>query len=143
MRYTIDPNSPYHQLELNMMRVAVRAEKKFLKNCGPEYAEHIKKIKKTPITIITSEKLISCYGIASKEDLTSKLFSLSITLTHKIGDYSKALIYEIVSHELAHCIDFIVRGESNHDAPWREIHQLMGGTGHTEIEYRVLPRKTS
>jgi hypothetical protein len=140
MRYTIDPNSPYHKMELKMMRVAVRAEKKFLKECGPEYADHIKNIKKTPITIITSEKLISCYGIATKQDLTSKLFSLSITLTHKIGDYSKALIYEIVSHELAHCIDFIVRGESYHDEEWRKIHRLCGGTGETEIRYRELPR---
>jgi hypothetical protein len=128
-------------MELKMMRVAVRAEKKFLKNCGPEYDEHLKKIKNTPIYMNTSEKLIATYGIATRSDLTAKIFELSITLTHKIGDYKRPLIYEIVSHELAHCIDFIIRGESFHDEEWRKIHRLMGGTGETGIEYRCLPRK--
>ena len=142
MRYTLDPNSPYHQMELKMMRVAVRAEKKFLKNCGDEYSEHIKAIKSTPITMSTSERLIANYAYACRSELTDEHFQLSITLSHSMQNYNRKLVYEIISHELAHCIDFIVRGESYHDEEWRKIHQLMDGTGNTGIEYRSF-RKSS
>lgn len=43
---------------------------------------------------------------------------------------------EIITHELAHCIDEVMRGEADryHDAHWQYIHKLLGGTGKRLID---------
>lgn len=50
------------------------------------------------------------------------------------------ILNNTISHELAHVIDFMNRGKSNHDRYWASIHRRMGGNGkacHTyECSYR-------
>ena len=36
--------------------------------------------------------------------------------------------FNTVSHELAHCLDYQIRGRSNHDATWKALHVAMGGS---------------
>jgi hypothetical protein len=49
-------------------------------------------------------------------------------------------VYDTVSHELAHCLDFKLRGYYNkddndfHDAFWSFLHKRMGGNGKRYIE---------
>jgi predicted SprT family Zn-dependent metalloprotease len=45
--------------------------------------------------------------------------------------------FEIVSHELAHLLDFALRGDSNHDGVWKRIHKSMGGTGERCHQFSV------
>ncbi len=37
--------------------------------------------------------------------------------------------YNTVSHEIAHVVDYFLRGDSNHDYIWQNIHRLAGGNG--------------
>jgi predicted SprT family Zn-dependent metalloprotease len=39
------------------------------------------------------------------------------------------ILNNTVSHELAHIIDFMIRGKSNHDRYWVAIHRRLGGNG--------------
>ena len=36
-----------------------------------------------------------------------------------------------VSHEIAHMVDYALRGRSGHDAQWKALHRSLGGNGHT------------
>lgn len=141
MRFIIDGNSDYVNLEIKLMKVAQRAINKFFKNCGNDYLPHFNKILEIPTSICITENFRRCCGEAfytGKVNCPNSITELHMTFTHKIERYNKAHTYEIVSHELAHCIDFLIRGDSFHDEPWREIHRLMGGTGETFIEYRWI-----
>jgi hypothetical protein len=46
--------------------------------------------------------------------------------------------YFIISHEIGHCIDYALRGESWHDKQWGEICQIIGAQPSTEIEVKRL-----
>jgi predicted SprT family Zn-dependent metalloprotease len=49
-------------------------------------------------------------------------------------------VYDTLSHELAHCLDFVIRGywrgteDSFHDDFWSFLHKRMGGNGKKNIE---------
>jgi hypothetical protein len=53
---------------------------------------------------------------------------------------SAAEVYDTVSHEVAHCLDYAIRGfygrsdASYHDDFWRKLHLRMGGTGEAFID---------
>lgn len=40
-----------------------------------------------------------------------------------------------VSHEIAHMVDYAMRGRSGHDRIWKAIHRSLGGTGNRCSEY--------
>lgn len=146
MRFIIDGNSDYINLEIKLMKVARRAINKFLNNCGNAYDAYIGLIYDIPVNIHTTENFRRCCGEAFFTGVSNdpkKITELHMTFTHRIERYNKAHTYEIVSHELAHCVDFLIRGDSFHDEPWRQIHRLMGGTGETFIEYRWIEARKS
>lgn len=72
----------------------------------------------------------SCEAETKKEKIkgfvltfNSELFSPKMTIKFR---------REIITHELAHCIDDVMRGvntERYHDEHWQKIHKLLGGTG--------------
>ncbi len=53
-------------------------------------------------------------------------------------------VYDTVSHELAHCLDFVIRGyygkseKEYHDEFWSFLHKRMGGNGSQFIEKTTL-----
>lgn len=53
-------------------------------------------------------------------------------------------VYDTVSHELAHCLDFVIRGyygkseKEYHDEFWSFLHKRMGGNGNQFIEKTLL-----
>lgn len=49
-------------------------------------------------------------------------------------------IYNTVTHELAHLIDYKCRLKSDHDLTWKTIHKAMGGNGNRchAISYELL-----
>ena len=49
--------------------------------------------------------------------------------------------YEVVSHEFAHLIDYVVRGDSNHDVFWQGLHKMMHGSGNTYHKFEVKRNK--
>lgn len=134
MKLIISEKDEFFDTKLRMLKYLKKAIKKFVKNAGPGYRTAIRELEKIPIELTISRRLKNTYGIANTETKYKKVKTLLITLTHEIDTYSPKLIYQIVSHELAHCIDFIVRGDSFHDEPWKKIHRIMGGEATTFIE---------
>jgi hypothetical protein len=47
---------------------------------------------------------------------------------------TKKTIKEVILHECAHCLDYQIRGYSNHDAFWKRICEQIGCSGATRIE---------
>jgi predicted SprT family Zn-dependent metalloprotease len=45
--------------------------------------------------------------------------------------------FQDVSHELAHLLDYALRGKSGHDAYWKNLHLLMGGDAARCHQYDV------
>jgi predicted SprT family Zn-dependent metalloprotease len=45
--------------------------------------------------------------------------------------------FQDVSHELAHLLDYAIRGKSGHDEPWKNLHLLMGGDASRCHQYDV------
>lgn len=62
---------------------------------------------------------------------------LVIEISNKCQTIEAKQTFDIVSHELTHCLDFILRGycmnrkkrSGFHDGFWAKLHQDMGGTG--------------
>lgn len=48
--------------------------------------------------------------------------------------------YFIISHEIGHCIDYAVRGESWHDKEWKDICNIIGAQPAIDIEVKKLDR---
>lgn len=45
-----------------------------------------------------------------------------------------------VSHEIAHMVDYAIRGRSGHDRSWKAIHRSLGGTGKRCTQYTGATR---
>jgi hypothetical protein len=60
------------------------------------------------------------------------VIDLSQKLLSKAGEAEQ---FQDVSHELAHILDFAIRGTSGHDQHWQNLHALMGGDGKRCHEY--------
>lgn len=74
------------------------------------------------------------------------LESLTLSLSTKLlSRATKEEVNETILHELAHLIDYVIRGTSNHDAHWLFIVKALGGKGHTyhKINTSGLGRKVT
>jgi predicted SprT family Zn-dependent metalloprotease len=59
---------------------------------------------------------------------------LNPSLFNRINDAEQ---YNTVSHEVAHVVDYFIRGDSGHDYFWQNLHHLAGGTGEQFHKYDV------
>lgn len=65
-------------------------------------------------------------------------YHLVISLNRRILQWARPQdVFDTVSHELAHCFDFVMRGETYHDKYWRDIAVDMGCNGSTLADIRV------
>lgn len=48
--------------------------------------------------------------------------------TH-VGAQNLEMLDDTVSHEIAHMVDFAIRGKTGHDRLWKIIHRSLGGNG--------------
>lgn len=55
---------------------------------------------------------------------------------YKLDDLS---FYFIISHEMGHCIDYAIRGDSWHDNKWKEICKVIGAQPSSFIQTKKLP----
>lgn len=58
---------------------------------------------------------------------------LKLTISRTASKNSKKKFRDIIIHEIAHLIDYLIRFNSFHDEPWRRLCHLMGGTGDIRI----------
>jgi hypothetical protein len=66
------------------------------------------------------------------------LYDLGIVFSESImNERTYEEQFDIVSHEFAHLVDYVVRGTSDHGDFWQNIHKLMGGSGNAFHKFAV------
>ena len=53
---------------------------------------------------------------------------------HTLINIQNEYRYDVISHEVAHAIEFLMFGESNHSNRWSQIHKSIGGSGLGQIK---------
>lgn len=134
------PIKKYRRATVSKFQIAIVNETKnifdkFRKIAPRGYKKVVKEIPKILWNINISTRLSSTYGMAACIMRKKKVAEVDLTFSiDMMKNKSKRLFREIISHELSHGIDFILRnGDSFHDEPWRHIHRMLGGTGRTFI----------
>lgn len=61
---------------------------------------------------------------------TKDYYPLMVLNQNVMQEESEFNAFDTVSHELAHLLDFYMRGTTSHDITWKNLHLAMGGTGH-------------
>lgn len=87
-----------------------------------------------------------CRGIQlhGKANLTKK--TIEISKIHALYEQNQEVIRDTILHEIAHALDYLNRGFSNHDAQWKTIANTIGcvpsfrgkGTSHLPFSKKEL-----
>jgi hypothetical protein len=142
-------------------RMINRSKRNFLNSSY--FSDEIKKlVKGLRVIVIFNKKLKTTAGQANAITYTEALSNPYIDMRYKryrVDSCKKFLIIEInkelaqlhskeevfdtVSHEFAHCVDFVIRGfhyingkrrrRGFHDSFWKLIHIAMGGSGNSTL----------
>ena len=108
--------------EINLKALWLETIKSF-KIKHPKYSAMLREAKFKPIIV---NKKANYYG---RCDWRNKTVSINIYLhKHSI----KGGVVNTMLHELAHAIDFCIRGKSNHDNTWRTLAKEIGCDGRTK-----------
>lgn len=134
MRFFIDTNYPDFELNLKMIGVAKKAFKKFEKVSKKDGSVIIETLRSLPVVLKINKNFKKVAGRTRCSIENGSLIGLTIEINPEIVHLGQKIIYDVVSHELAHCIDYVARGTSTHDNNWKYIHKLMGGSGEQYIK---------
>jgi hypothetical protein len=110
--------------------------KKNIKNKHmPQLRESIIFLEVTPIEISINERLGKwtwawANVVFDKDDMITKGL---LSISPKSFDHGRKFLYEVVSHEMSHLLEFSLRGDSDHGKLWKDIHRLMDGSGNRTI----------
>lgn len=83
----------------------------------------------TPVPSLTFFTKGQCNGRADRVKWNVELN------THIAAQTGAATFANTVSHEIAHMVDYALRGRSGHDAQWKAIHRSLGGTASRCSQY--------
>lgn len=112
----------------------------FIKNCPKEYKCIIPKLKKTPILVWVNTKIRNYYAEAYYLEKNKKITALTV-------EYSENLMLKVrekniklvAAHELAHSIDYLLRGINNdykhHDKEWKKLAVLLNAQPSCVIDF--------
>ena len=109
---------------------------KFCNTCPKEYLHVIPKLKLTPFIIsIRNKEIKSFYGWADTIEQNGRIDEVIVTYDNCLTRFTTKQLRPIVAHELAHCIDNLIRGSDcpAHDKEWKKIVKLLGGQPSTRI----------
>ena len=133
-------------------RMIERSKRNFVQSSSFSY-EIKKLVKNLRVFIIFNDRLKTTagqadaitYNQAKKKPFLDKRYKrflvdsarkfLIIEINKKLAQKQEAdEVFDTVSHELAHCVDFVIRGyisreKPYHDKFWSTIHKAMGGCG--------------
>ena len=132
-------------------RYVERACKNFYASEAPDFQKSALKDVKPFVHIHFSDRLITTWGVAYLMDMhDEKVWSMPVdtdalylpyygTYHHVIMELNRRVmqwakpqdVFDTVAHELAHCLDFYLRGKSYHDKYWRAMCINMGASGST------------
>jgi predicted SprT family Zn-dependent metalloprotease len=115
------------------------ALKKFF-NKNPSYKFLKKRLESVTIQIKVSSRLTSVWAYVQWndtiyfDDLDDFLIVLNknlFTVQHGIK-----MRREVITHEIAHCLNILTYNSSYHDKTWKMFHEQLGGQGTTLIDAR-------
>ena len=94
------------------------------------------RVVKNNVTIKMSKRMTKAAGQASVRILALSGKAIPETLTLKLSTpimerASKEEQDDTISHEVAHLVDYVMRGKSDHSYIWRKVHMALGGSGKT------------
>jgi predicted SprT family Zn-dependent metalloprotease len=99
-----------------------------LKNKNYDYIIELMQLKVNGIKITINKKLQSTIAMAYVKYNKNKICKACIIINPVMFEYSIKFRKEIITHELAHCWDFYIREDSNHDKLWKSLHKEFNGT---------------
>ena len=141
-------------------RMVARSNRKFAQSSFFSY-EVKELVRELRVFIIFNPRLKTCAGQANAVtyteakkmdiDMRYKRYLVDCARKYLIIEINKDLaqsdppeeVYDTVSHEFAHCVDFVIRGfhyingksrkRGFHDPFWKQLHIAMGGSGSATI----------
>lgn len=116
-------NKKYFKLLNKITEISYEILIKFIKKHPHKYDNIIIDIELIPFEFLINERLTGCYAQAYFYKTKNKINKQIIEFSPQINAFNKRQLKLIVAHELAHSIDFLIRGENfkDHDAEWKEI----------------------
>lgn len=105
------------------------------KHC-PELRIALAQLETEPIELTTNTRLGKTWGWADVDRTYYLVNKFMMSISVEAFDYGRKVFNEVVSHELAHLLEFSLRGSSDHGKMWKQLHMWMGGTGSRMIDER-------
>ena len=136
-KYDPTKNKIYIQRIDSMIKNSInKLIKQKLKNENHDFLIELVQLKIQGIKVKINKKLERTLGQATYTNYNNcnKIIFTTIELNPCIFDMSIKFKRELITHELAHCWDFYIRGDSVHDKFWRSLHREFNGTGSTYID---------
>ena len=59
----------------------------------------------------------------------AKLGDWEVSINEYLGAQNREMIFNTISHEIAHIVAFYVYADRGHGAHWKRVHRMLGGTG--------------
>lgn len=87
-----------------------------------KYKEHEKSIKAIRLKVNNS---IRVYGKASYK-LVPGYRKFRVAISRVMNHQNPEQLVDTVKHEIAHIVDALIRGKSNHDDHWKEVAETLG-----------------
>ena len=87
---------------------------------------------KANVKVEMSNRMTRAAGKASVEMMFGKIIPSTLTLKLSVplmGRATEEEREETITHEIAHLVDYVLRGKSDHGPIWKRIHRALGGTG--------------
>lgn len=132
----------YSRLQKRIQRYVDTSLNKLMKRTDSKWHEYIVKMSFIPLTVTINDRYHNTLGAAWADlngfgkpkalyiDFSVELFENKHTIT---------FIREVVTHELAHCLDYMIRGKTCHDQFWKDLHQEeFNGTGSRLVKERNI-----
>lgn len=97
------------------------------------------------ITTLRGKKAGLCSYKQFIDHRTSKIIpKLTIRINAEMASLSRdnfeEIVYDTVTHELAHAIDFLINDKSGHEEFWQKLHIYLGGSGN---RYHKMEHKSA
>lgn len=137
MLYEFDSNILLKE-QLKIIKYLDIAIKIFNENAYGEYKKCIHFLPIIPFKLDIMKKQKWWYAAVSFSGTKNNITQFYFEIDKETLTYDGIKLYFIVAHELAHCIDFMMRGDSFHDKKWKKICNIIGAQPSSAIDIKDL-----
>lgn len=109
---------------------------RFFKNCTVQERTYEFWFSHIPLEIQFSRKMGKATHATAKYFSSNKIVKdishikfLRLSISRTAFKNGRKKFRDIIIHEIAHLLDYLMRFDSFHDEPWRRLCHLMGGSG--------------